>query len=127
MLGSQCSRGQGVEKNEREAVKWYRKAAEQGNLEAANSVAWKLAVSSDPALRDGKDAVTWATKACEGTNYKASSKIDTLAAAFAAAGDFQQAIKFQKMALDQSDANAEAMARMQNRLNLYKQGLPFRE
>ena len=38
MLGTYYANGFGVEKNEAEAVKWYRKAAEQGSVNAANKL-----------------------------------------------------------------------------------------
>ena len=37
-LGFYCYRGKGVEKNLDEAVKWYRKAAAQGNAEAKKAL-----------------------------------------------------------------------------------------
>jgi TPR repeat protein len=108
-------------------MRWYRKAAEQWNSAAANGLAWSLAVNHDATLRDGKEAVSWANKACEATEFKDSSRIDTLAAAYAEAGDFAQAIKYQQMALERTEAKSEARTRMQDRLKLYQQGLPFYE
>jgi hypothetical protein len=38
LLGTYCANGFGAEKDEAEAAKWYRKAAEQGNVDAQNKL-----------------------------------------------------------------------------------------
>jgi TPR repeat protein len=123
--------GQGAAHNGAEAVKWYRRAAEQGkvaDIEAQNNLAWILAVSKDVTVRDGKEAVKWATQACAATGNIDWQKLDTLAAAFAEAGDFPNAVKFQKMALDHLTlSQVVSRTAMLDRLKLYQQGLPYRE
>ena len=69
----------------------------------------------------------WATKACEATDYKDWQKLDTLAAAFAEAGDFPQAVKYQQMALDLCSVQGALRTEVQDRLKLYQQGKPYRE
>jgi Flp pilus assembly protein TadD len=70
------------------------KAIELGpkNAEAYNSLGWLLATCRDEPVRNGKQAVAAAQRACELTAWKNWSFIDTLAAACAEAGDFDQAI-----------------------------------
>ena len=63
-LGNCYAAGLVVVKNEVEAVKWYRKAAENGEWHAMNNLGWHLATSANPAMRDGSNAVFFAEKAC---------------------------------------------------------------
>ena len=55
-----------------------------------NDCAWLLATGTKDALRSGDRAVELADKACKLTEYKNSAYLDTLAAAFAEKGDFEQ-------------------------------------
>ncbi len=65
---------------------------------AYNSRAWLLATCVEASFRDGKRAVESATKACELAKGKEAYCVGTRAAAFAEAGDFDQAIKLQVQA-----------------------------
>ena len=105
----------------------WRAAAESGDPNAQNNLGWMLAVSKDAAQRNGKEAVKWATKACVATGFTNWQHIDTLAAAFAEAGEFPQAVKYQQMALDQGKIRVGMPTPERDRLNLYQKGKPFRE
>jgi tetratricopeptide (TPR) repeat protein len=90
--------------------------------------AHQLATSIHPELRDGKGAVALATRACEATGWKNSTYLETLASAYAEAGDFQQAIRWAQRAIDVArtdDPASENVLRWQL-TERYEKGLPFR-
>ena len=101
---------------------------------AYNQLAWVLASCPADRVRDGKAAVTTAWDACEMAEWKDAAWIDTLAAAYAEAGDFEKAVKYENQALAtpvppgvDGTETREQLARMQQRLSLYEQGHPYRE
>jgi Tfp pilus assembly protein PilF len=111
----------------REALAGYRKAlalngADGGSL---NRLAWLLATCPQASWRDGRQAVEFARKACALSGYKNQLDLDTLAAACAEAGDFAQAVRWQKQALAMPAAPAPYLAEMRARLRLYEQERPY--
>ena len=66
---------------------------------AYNDRAWVWATCRDPRLRDGTKAVESVTKACELTQWKFAPFLETLAAAYAEAGDFDSAVNWQTKAI----------------------------
>jgi hypothetical protein len=92
-----------------------------------NQLARTKATCSDASVRNGKEAVSAATKACELTEWKDWECIDTLAAAYAEAGDFKRAIEFQEQALRTGNPTESEQNGMRERIALYKQSQPFRE
>ncbi len=94
---------------------------------ALNLRAWVLAVCPDAAFRDGAKAVELATEACKQTKWKAHGSIDTLAAACAEAGKFDDAVKWQKQAMEDASLMAREGDEMKKRLELYTAKKPHRE
>jgi serine/threonine-protein kinase len=97
--------------------------------ENLNGLAWLLATSQTANLRDGAKAIEYATKACELTQWKNAQYIDTLAAAYAEAGDFDSAIKWQKEAINllTKEEPAGWRTEFEDRLMLYQSHKPYRE
>ena len=94
---------------------------------ALNWLAWLRATSSGAAVRDGRRAVELATQACERAQWSNPSYIDTLAAAYAEAGDFESAIKFEQMARAHLPSDSDSNEDYEKRLHLFQAGHPYRE
>jgi len=94
-----------------------------------NSLAWLLATHKENKFRNPEEAIRLAERACELTNYKDTGLVDTLAAAYAAAGRFSDAVATAEKAIKLADStdNKERAGKIQNRLELYKLGKPYRE
>lgn len=90
----------------------------------ANALAWCLATSADPSHRDGQRAVQLACEACEQTGWRKTGYIDTLAAAYAEAGDFDSAVRTAQMAIDRSRSEDDRAA-YTRRLDLYRENKPY--
>ena len=96
-----------------------------------NLRAWSAATHDDAARRNGRKAVEDARQACDLTNHKSWNFLDTLAAAYAEAGDFPKAVEVQTQAIDM-ESDSEQSDESQNRqlrarLQLYRQNKPYRE
>jgi tetratricopeptide (TPR) repeat protein len=95
--------------------------------DALNSEAWLLAAGPDDKVRDGKKAVELAKRACELTDYKRALFLGTLAAAWAEAGDFDEAVKCQKKALEDPDYENKFSEYAQKRIQQYEDHKPYHE
>jgi serpin B len=93
------------------------------NARAHNSRAWLWATCPDERFRDGRQAVESAKSACELTEWKDHRYVDTLAAAYAEVGDFDNAVKTQTQAIALAGEEAE----YESRLALYQERKAFRE
>jgi tetratricopeptide (TPR) repeat protein len=94
---------------------------------AYHAKAWLLAVCREAKLRDGKQAVGLARLGCALNDYKITDDFAILAAAYAEAGDFDNAIKWQEKALEDKDYVNRTGKEGQRRLQLYKDEKPNRE
>jgi tetratricopeptide (TPR) repeat protein len=92
-----------------------------------NSRAWIFAAAFDPHLRDGQRAVRLATKACELTSWKKPAFLDTLAVAYAEAGKFDDAIRWEGKAIALTLPNDASVAAMRERIALYRQNIPYHD
>lgn len=85
-----------------------------------------LAVCPDPNVRNGAKAVEYAKRACELSEWKIPVYFDTLASAYAEAGDFGNAVRWENKSLA-SNASYATLERMGLRLSLYEQKMPYHE
>jgi tetratricopeptide (TPR) repeat protein len=92
-----------------------------------NNTAWILATCPNDAVRDGGKALELATKACELSRWKVAHTLDTLAAAHAESGNPEEAVGWQKKAMELTYDNKEEAENAKRRLKLYEEGKPYRE
>ncbi len=97
------------------------------NLMWANNLAWILSTSQDAKLRGGEEAVTWARKVCAADGRKNPATLDTLAAALAESGQFDEAVQVAEEILKLAAGDAKLTASTQGRIRLFKSAKPFRE
>jgi hypothetical protein len=97
--------------------------------EALNNRAWSFATSEEAGLRNGPLAVQLAERACELTHYQKSIYIGTLAAAYAEAGRFDDAIATAQKACALAEKSGEQDLLQKNRelLAWYQKHQPYRE
>ncbi len=97
--------------------------------EALNNLAWLLATHPNAAFRDSAEAVRLAERACALTGRKRVLYLGTLAAAYAEAGRFAEAVGTAQEARDLATATGEKdLAALNEKLRLlYQAGKPFRE
>lgn len=93
---------------------------------AYNSLAWIKCTCPDASIRDAKEALTAAAKACELSKWQDCQTIDTLAAAYAEAGNFSRAIELEEQALHTGPPSEADQKELRDRLSLYKKSRPFR-
>jgi tetratricopeptide (TPR) repeat protein len=92
-----------------------------------NLAAWLWATCPEPKLRDGRKAVHYATRACERSEGTVWWIIDTLAAAYAEAGDFTRALQYQRQVLEAADLPENHRDVARRALDLYQRGEPYRD
>jgi hypothetical protein len=115
------------------AEQWLRKMEQEGKPQALNDLAWRLATSSNPEVRDGRTAVRLSERAVELTGRKNPNLMDALAAAHAEVGQFDQAVTVQLEAISvikgdpQTFDTNEKVKKMQDRLELCRRGQPYRD
>ena len=115
----------------RDAVAQYREALRLNPTLAGalNNLAWVLAASPDAELRNGAEAVRLAERACELTHYGEPLFIGTLAAAYAEAGRFPEAVTTAEKAEQLATTAGLTAVAAKNRqlLELYRAGKPYHE
>jgi tetratricopeptide (TPR) repeat protein len=115
----------------RDAMAEYTKALQISpeNLAALSNLAWLLATSSDPALRNGSEAVQLAERADSASSRsdKHPTVLRILAAAYAETGQFAEAKETAQHALEAANiqGNTPLAEALQGELALYDLGLPY--
>jgi tetratricopeptide (TPR) repeat protein len=113
------------------AIEYYHKTiqAQPDMIEALNNLAWLLAANHDSAVRNGSEAVNLAERACKLSDYKTPVLVGTLAAAYAEAGRFGDAVttaeKARELAL--AAGQKETADRNGELLELYRTGRAYHE
>jgi len=89
---------------------------------ALNYIAWILAADDNPAIRNPQQAILLAKKACELSGNKEPELLSTLAAAYATAGRFDDAVETIEKALQiaQSYEREDLTEQLQEQLKDYK-------
>lgn len=88
-----------------------------------NYLAWIWATSPEDAIRDGRRALEYAQRACELSEWQNAAFLDTLAAACAEEGQFENAIRHAQQAIK---LNPEEKDDYRRRLEMYRLGQPYR-
>lgn len=96
------------------------------NHAAYNNEAWNIAISADTKSEQAHKALELAHKACEMTDWKNGYYLDTLAAAHARLGQFDEAVKWQEKALEAGNLGPETEPGRE-RLKLYKDHKPYNQ
>lgn len=97
---------------------------------AVNNLAWVLATHENPQARNPAEAVELAERACKITHYERPETLDTLAAAYAAAGRFDEAVKIAEKAVELAVLSEDTITRpddIRRRLRLYRERKPYHE
>ncbi|MEK6644488.1 MAG: tetratricopeptide repeat protein [Planctomycetota bacterium] len=102
---------------------------EPDRVAAVNTLAWILATNPKDSIRNGTEAVQLAERANRLTGGANSGALDTLAAAYAEAGRFAEAVEAGERAAKIAEAEKQdAMANaIRGRVELYRQSKPFRD
>ncbi|MGB2929871.1 MAG: hypothetical protein WBB70_13245, partial [Desulfobacterales bacterium] len=99
------------------------------NTQALYNLSWILASHKDKEFRNGKEAVRLAQRLCKITQYQQPLALDSLAAAYAEVGSFDDAVstakKAFKLALEQGPE--ELVQGLKKRLQLYEKRRPYRQ
>ena len=92
-----------------------------------NSAAWLLATAPVAGVRNGVRAVELARKAADLSASKDADILDTLAAAYAEAGNFADAVRWQEKALEFSEFAKNQGDAARKRLEGYRKGQPYHQ
>ena len=93
------------------------------DLNYQNTVAWSLATSSTDKFRSGRLAIQIARKLCGAGDWTNPKHLSTLAAAYAESGNFDEATRWQRKALELcSDDQHDDLS---GRLDRYESGRPL--
>ena len=110
--------------NTLESVNYYRKGLkiDPNNIKASNNLAWLLATTPNKNIRNADEALAIANKIVNLTGNKNPDTLDTLAAALAAKGRYNEAVKILGRAIGiiNSSGNKALLKDYEKRLKSYK-------
>jgi tetratricopeptide (TPR) repeat protein/mono/diheme cytochrome c family protein len=126
---SNLARVLGIQGQYAESAAHFREALRQrpDSVSALLGLAWTLATAPDPAVRDAEAAIRAGERAAQMTGRRDPVALDSLGAAYAAAGRFAEAEAEARAARDLAVAAGAALLadEIGARLARYQQGLPF--
>ncbi len=112
-----------------EAMAQFQKALQinPDHIQTLNNFAWVLATSPQASVRNGSKAVELAQRANRLTSDSNPTVLGTLAAAYAEAGQFSEAVKTAQLALEvaSTQSNPAQVDAIRSQLKLYQAGTPF--
>jgi len=113
----------------RKAIDHWTKAAKlrPDDAEMLNNLAWLHSAIRNPDIRKPQKALEYALRSCELTDYAQANFVDTLAVAYAANGQFPEAIEtaLKALGLAVSDGRENLVDEINERLELYKAKQPY--
>jgi tetratricopeptide (TPR) repeat protein len=111
------------------AIRQYERALRinPNYVEVQNNLAWILATCPDAAFRDGPRAVALARSSDRLSRGTLAPVLDTLAAAYAEAGQYPEAVATARRALAVAAGQESVADGLRARLRLYEAGIPYHE
>jgi protein O-mannosyl-transferase len=120
-----------AQRNYGAAIAEFRRVLEldPGQLAARVDLAWLLATCPEPSLRNGNGAIDLAREAARLSPDELPQLLDTLAAAYAEAGQFPKAVATAQRAVDLANARHDPVMAgvIRTRLQLYEMNFPYHE
>ena len=100
---------------------------EPDDTQMMNNLAWLRSAIKDASIRNPEKALEYALRACELTEYSQANFVDTLAVAYAANGQYSQAVENAQKALNMavSAGRKNLVDEINKRLELYKVQQPY--
>ncbi len=92
------------------------------HVRSLNGLAWILASNPDPKMRDANEAIALAERAAGLTKHQDAAILNTLASAYASAGEYQRAAATAQSALDLASAakDEELAEHLRSQMELYR-------
>ena len=91
-----------------------------------NDIAYYLATSTNPEIRDNQQAIGFSTRACELSEWKNPNHLDTLATTYAENGNFEEAAKWEAKAVEllpkDTEEGKKKASEFQTNLEHYQKG-----
>jgi TPR repeat protein len=126
-LAGMYERGEGVPQDYAEALRLLEGGTAGGDVTCLACLSWLLATCPDDRIRNGERAVSLAQRLVSIDSQPGN--MDTLAAAYAAAGRFEDAVRTQNEAIEklqaQKDYRTETLVAMRNHLAAYQDHKPW--